>query len=268
MREKMKTGYHAIYSNDFFNGIDDAYKNGFDFVQFDLGVPTFFLDNLTTTDLKEIKAYAKNNNIEITFHSPGDNVSLFCDPPLIRKGILDELKLILEKANILNARHITFHAGIYSQFKKSGYEQDDSRSSYYENVLYENMRYIIDNCGDILICIENHCFNQIVKNVVKNLIDEKHPLFLTLDTAKMYYGGTEINQDDYEFYLEYKDFIREMHIHDLCKEYGSHQIVGRGIVDFKLFQKFYNEKVYVNFEVRPIESAKKSKDNFSGIWEM
>ena len=264
----MKKGYHAVYSDNFFNGIDDAYKNGFDFVQFDLGVPMFFLDNLTTADLKEIKSYAENKNVEITFHSPGDNISLFCDPPLIRKGILDELKLILEKANILNARHMTVHAGIYSQFKRSGYKQDDSRAAYYENILYENIKFLLDNCGDVLICVENHCFSQTTKDVIKRLIDEKNPLFLTLDTAKMYYGGTEINHGDYAFFIEYKGFIREIHIHDFNKEFGSHQTVGTGTVGFKSFQKFYNEKVYVNFEVRPVEEAAVSKDNLLKIWDI
>ncbi|MCL2775384.1 MAG: sugar phosphate isomerase/epimerase [Oscillospiraceae bacterium] len=262
----MKTGYHAVYSNSFFDGIDDAYKYGFDFVQFELGVSKFFLENLTTSDLKKIKMYAKDKNIEITFHSPGDNVSLFCDPPLIRKGILDECKLILEKANILNARHITFHAGIYSQFKKSGDKQDYSNLSYYEDILYENIKFLLSNCGDILICVENYLLNQTIRNVVKKLIDEKTPLFLTLDVAKMY-NGIDIIQDDYNLFVEYKDYIREMHIHDRNKEYGSHQTVGTGTVDFKLFQKFYNEKVYVNFEVRPVELASLSKDNLIKIWE-
>ena len=41
----MKTRYHAVYPSNFYKGIDDACKNGFDFVQFDLGVPRFFVDN-------------------------------------------------------------------------------------------------------------------------------------------------------------------------------------------------------------------------------
>jgi len=49
----MKTGYHAVYENNFFEAID----------------------------------YAKNKSVDITFHAPGDNVSLFCDYPLIRDGI-------------------------------------------------------------------------------------------------------------------------------------------------------------------------------------
>lgn len=264
----MKTGYHAIYSTDFFNGIDDAYKNDFDFVQFDLGVPKFFLNDLRKKDLEEIRIYASDKNIEITFHAPGDNVSLFCDYPLIRKGILDEFKLILEKANILNARHMTFHAGAYPQFKKSGTKTDDSYSSYYEDIFYENMKCLMNNRGDILVCMENFGLNQNKIKVIKKLIDEGNPLFLTLDTAKIYSSATELNKDEYEFYLEYKNYIRELHIHDMNKEFGSHQIIGTGMVDFKLFKKFIDYNVYLNFEVRPVEAASISKNNIIKVWNI
>jgi sugar phosphate isomerase/epimerase len=262
----MKTGYHAVYSKDYFDGIDAAKNNGFDFVQFELGVPNFFLNDLSDNELKQIRDYAKDNNIQITFHAPGDNVSLFCDYPLIRKGILDECKLILDKANILNARHLTFHAGVYSQFKKSGCKADDFYTAHYEEVLYENVKCLTDYCGNVLICIENYMFNAIIRKVTKKLINEKNPLYLTLDTAKLYSGYAEIIKEDFAFYSELKDYIREIHIHDANKEFGQHQIVGTGTVDFKFFRQFYNENVYVNFEVRPVESAKISKDNLLEIW--
>ncbi len=43
----MITGYHAVYENNYFEGIDNAFTNGFEFVQFDLSIPKFFLDGLT-----------------------------------------------------------------------------------------------------------------------------------------------------------------------------------------------------------------------------
>ncbi len=262
----MKTGYHAVYAKDYFDGIDAAKNNGFDFVQFELGVPKFFLNDVSDNELKQIRDYAKDNNIQITFHAPGDNVSLFCDYPCIRKGILDECKIILDKANILNARHITFHAGVYSQFKKSGCKADDFYSAHYEEVFYENLKYLTDHGSNVLICMENFMFNAIIRKVTKKLITEKEPLYLTLDTAKLYSGYTEMIKEDFAFYSELKDYIREIHIHDANKEFGQHQIVGTGMVDFKFFRQFYNENVYVNFEVRPVESAKISKDNLLEIW--
>lgn len=263
----MRTGYHAVYPSDFYAGIDDAYINGFDFVQFDLGVPRFFLDNLTNDELKRIRDYARDKNIEITFHSPGDNVSLFCDYPLIRKGIIDEFMFILEKADFLNARHMTFHAGVYPKFKKSGCKTDNnSYTDYYAEVFYDNLKTLTDNCGNVLVCMENLDLDDIKRKVIMRFFDERQPIYLTLDTAKMYSRNNELKKQDFDFFIEHKNRIREMHIHDLNKEYGGHQIVGNGFIDFSIFKQFVNNDVYLNFEVRPIEAAKKSKNAIDMIW--
>jgi len=262
----MKTGYHAVYSNNFFDGIDDAQKNGFDFVQFDLGVPTYFLNDVSDDMLNEIRKHAESKNVQITFHAPGDNVGLFCDYPIIRKGILDEFTLILEKANKLNARHITFHAGNYSQFKKSGTKTDDSNISYYEQVLYDNVKHLIDHCGDVFVCMENFQWREVTRRAIRRLLADGNALYLTLDTAKLYSSATEINEDDYELFIKYRDCLREIHIHDMNKEFGSHQIVGTGTVDFELFKQFLSDNVYLNFEVRPVEAAKQSKNILAPLW--
>lgn len=263
----MKTGYHAVYARDFFDGIDDAGKYGFNFVQFDLGVPAFFLNNLDTRQLIAVRDYAKDRNVEITFHSPGDNVSLFCDYPIIRKGILDEFRLILDKANVLNARHVTFHAGIYPSFKKSASETYDLNTAYYEEVFYDNMKCLTDDCGDVLVCIENYQLCDNTRRAIKKLIDGGHPLYLTLDTAKLYNRDFVINKDDKDFYVQYRDYIRELHIHDMNREFGSHQVVGTGMVDFMFFRQFVNSNVYANFEVRPVGAAKQSKDVLARMWK-
>ena len=264
----MKTGYHAIYAKDYFDGIDAAKNNGFDFVQFDLGVRKFFLNGLSDQELAGIREYAESNGIQITFHAPGDNVALLCDYPIIKKGILDEFTLILEKANKLNARHVTFHAGNYSQFKKSGTKTDESNLSYYEQVLYDNMAYLVNRSGGVLVCMENFQWSEVTRKAIKRLIDGGKALYLTLDIPKLYKSKNmaEIINDDYNLFVQYSGCIREMHIHDMNDEFGSHQAVGTGNIDFSLFQAFYSEKVYLNFEVRPVESAKISKDNLFKIW--
>lgn len=264
----MKTGYHAVYAKDYFNGIDAAQANGFDFVQFDLGVPTYFLNDVSDNMLNEIRKYAESKNIQITFHAPGDNVGLFCDYPIIRKGILEEFSLILEKANKLNARHITFHTGNYSQFKKSGTKADYSNMSYNEQVLYDNLKHLTDHCGNVLVCIENFQWKEVTRRAIKQLIADENALYLTLDIAKIYSGMTEIIEDDYELFIKYKDYVREIHVHDISKEFGSHQVVGTGTIDFKPFLEFYNENVYINFEVRPVELARISKESLFKIWNV
>lgn len=262
----IKTGYHAVFAETYFSGIDDAKKYGFDFAQFDLGVPKYFLNQLTADKLTEIKKYAENNGVEITFHSPGDNVSLFSDYPIIRQGILDEFKLMLEKANVIGARHVTFHTGIYPMFKKSRERADDSNADYYENVLYDNLKTLIDNSGDVLVCVENSGLNRTARKAVQRLINDTKKLYLTLDTAKMYVSNNKLNEDDFGFFEKNKDFIREIHIHDKSDQLGSHQIVGDGYVDFLQFKPFFNEDTYLNFEVRPVEAAKQAKDNLYKIF--
>ena len=260
----MITGYHAVYEKDFFEGIDNASTNGFEFVQFDLGIPKFFLDDLSIDDLIKIRYYAKEKEIVITFHAPGDNVSLYSDYSLIRDGILKQFKMIIEKANILEARHITIHAGDYPKFKKSGTKNDDYSliyKDYYEDILYENLKELIVSSNKTLICLENYNFNTLTINVAKKLINHSYSLFLTLDIAKMYSKKFQLDQEVFDFYKEYNCFVRELHIHDCNERFGSHQIVGTGIVNFALFKDFIQkDDTYINFEIRPLESATIAKE--------
>lgn len=262
----MKFGYHAVFPRDFYEGIDDASHNGFDFVQFDLGVPRFFLDPLSKAELRRIADYADGKGVALTFHAPGDNVSLMCDYPLIRQGIQDQCKLILDKANTLCARHITFHTGTYPQFKKSGCKTDDSGSSYYAEVLYENLKCLTEHCGDVLCCVENLGWNDAIRRAIRRFFDAQLPLYLTLDTAKMDAKGAAIHEADFDFFSQHKDRIREMHVHDWNEEYGGHQTVGTGRIDFHRFQPFLSDAVYLNYEVRPVEAAKRSMDTCRAIW--
>jgi len=255
----MKTGYHVVYARDYFEGIHDAKKHMFDFAQFELGVPAYYLDGLSIGQLREIRDCAGGNGIELTFHAPGDNVSLFADYPCVRRGNLEQFRRILEKANVLNARHMTVHAGDFSAYRKTGSDTNafaEQHARYFEDVLYENMKDVLSNAGDVLICLENYHLNGIIMRAAQRLIDEGRGLCLTLDVAKPH---------DVEFYRRNQKAIREMHIHDI-NAYGSHQTVGTGTVDFMPFRQFTGPEVWLNFEVRPVGEAAKSKKALGEFW--
>ena len=191
--EDMKTGYHAIYEDNFYRAIDHASECGFEFVQFDLGVPTFFIDNLSDTDLKEIRDYAKSKRVEITFHAPRRQ----CQPVLrlsasLRDGIMKQFKMIIKKANILEARHITIHAGDYPRFKKSGTEADDYTPSLQgittRTFLYDNLGDLILSSKKTFICLENNQFNPLVVNVAKKLIQDGFSLLFYNGSGENVYG--------------------------------------------------------------------------------
>ena len=256
----MKTGYHVVYAGDYFQGIHDAKNYGFDFAQFELGVPAYYLDGLSPAQLREIRDCADADCVELTFHAPGDNVSLFADYPCVRRGNLEQLERILEKANVLRARHMTVHAGDFSSFKQSGGKGDIFNitfAGYYEDVLYENLRHVLSHAGDVHICLENYHLGEVGMRAARRLIDEERGLYLALDVAKPY---------EHEFFFKNKSAIREMHIHDRNPAFGSHQTVGTGDVDFAPFKQFYGPDVYLNFEVRPVAEAAKSKLALEELW--
>lgn len=243
----IKTGYHAVYEESYFTGIDMAVKYKFDFVQFDLGVPVYYLHNLSDSKLYDIKRYAETMGVEITFHAPADNIGLFYDYPKVRKGVLDEFKQMLETANFIGARHMTFHAGTCSMFKKSGEKTNDTLADYYEELLYENLSKLISYSGNVLICVENNGFMNLERKALQHLIDEKKQLYLTLDIAKLYKSADNIIEDDLAFFKKNSEYIREIHIHDKNDRFGFHQTVGSGYVDFGLFKPFFNKNTYLNF---------------------
>ncbi len=259
----MKTGYHAVYESGYAEAIRAARENGFAFVQADLGVPTFFLDGLGAQELRDIKACASDHGVELTFHAPGDNVSLYCDYPRIRRGNQEQMKRIIEKANRLGARHITFHTGQHPGFKMAGSRTDDFArrfAAHYAGVLRENILALLPYTQDTLLCFENSGWTPQTMAVLRTLLAEGQPLWLTLDIAKAYTPSLALDEEVVEFMMEYQSAVREIHIHDRSAVYGGHQIVGDGGVDFAKFEAFlFQESVYMNFEVRPVEAAAEAK---------
>jgi len=154
---------------------------------------------------------------------------------------------------------MTVHAGDFSAYRKTGSDTNafaEQHARYFEDVLYENMKDVLSNAGDVLICLENYHLNGIIMRAAQRLIDEGRGLCLTLDVAKPH---------DVEFYRRNQKAIREMHIHDI-NAYGSHQTVGTGTVDFAPCRRFCGPDVWLNFEVRPVGEAAKSKLALEELW--
>lgn len=262
----MKCGYHAVYEYSFEEAIDFACVNGFDFVQFDLGVPTFFLDRRTDRELAALHSLAQSRHVEITFHGPCDNVSLFCDYPQISRGILDQYTSILYKANLLGARHLTIHTGKHPQFKITGSFEDEYIKRFgrhYGDTLRENILSLLEKCGETMLCIENDGFTPLVMDTVGDMLGKYDNLYLTCDIPKLYTKKLILNKDVYDFMDRNKAFIREAHLHDCSKTYGRHQMIGKGKIDFSKFKDFFmQENVYWNFEIRPREAALHSMKEF------
>ncbi len=138
----MFVGYQAVYDESYLDALDFAREARFAYVQFDLNVPRFYLDDLTPRELREIRSCARDRGIGFAFHAPGDNISLFTDYPAVREGILHHLKAIIGQAQLVQARHLTLHPGCYPTFRTVGSDTGDylrKYGSYYGDVLYQNL---------------------------------------------------------------------------------------------------------------------------------
>lgn len=262
----MITGFHAVYEDDYYSAIDNADKYGFQFVQYDIGVPGFDPIHLTDDEIIKLREYARDKKIALCFHAPADYLSFFTNQNHVREGILEYYKVLLPKLELLKARHITIHTGDYSRFKmseESGNEFIRRHGRYFSDILFENIMSLLSFRKNVMICVENCGFDGYIIKSLDRILTATKDIKLTLDTAKAYNANKTLNNEVFDFMLKNISRVREVHIHDWNDQFRSHQTVGSGFVDFSLFKDFYHkDDVYINYEVRPLKEAIKSKEAF------
>ena len=265
----MLSGYQAVYDADFFDAIRYAHANRFDYVSFDLNVPRFYIDQLERHELDHLRGYAEALGVGLAFHAPGDNVSLFADYPAIRRGILKHFSAIIDAADVLQARHVTVHAGIHPSLKQANAREDDFSQEYEEYfsiVLYENLSYLAHRTTHALLCVENFHFTPLTMQVIAQLLADNDRLFLTWDIAKTYDIELQLNQTVEDFMRQHADRLREVHAHDIIPGFRSHQIIGEGGIDFARYADILGRpEIGVTIEVRPREAALVSRDRLVAV---
>jgi sugar phosphate isomerase/epimerase len=265
-------GYHAVYEPDFASAIRRAAAHGFQYVQFDLNVPRFYIEDLARSEREAVRSLAADLGVRLTFHAPGDNVGLFCDYPLVRKGLLDHVKAVLDKANSLGARHLTVHPLRPPSFRRSDSLADgfqEEHAEYFKEVLKENVAELAGAAGCVMLVVENCYLSPIASAALDELIAGGAEVYLALDWAKMHKAGPEPDEDQRAFFRRHKARIRELHLHDLDERGRSHLKPGQGKLEFAgLFREFAGEEQWLTVEVRPFEEARKAKEQFNEILEL
>jgi sugar phosphate isomerase/epimerase len=267
----MKCGFHSIYEENYFEAIDKAVDHGFDFVQFDAAVPVFHPENLSVSELHDIRKYSEDKDIRLTFHGPCDALDFFYDQTHIRKGITEYYKRLIENISFLNARHLTVHMGDYPKFGISGGGHEkflEKYGSYFRDVFIENLGTIVAYNSKINICVENCGFDSFKMAILQEMIDKDINIKLTIDIAKAYNTNGMIKSDTMDFFIHNITHVREVHIHDFVFQKGSHQVIGTGFVDCAEFRDFlFKDDIWMNHEVRPFEAAVESRSNLYKVFQ-
>ena len=260
----MLVGYHAVFDKDYHDAIAYASDSRFDYVQFDLNIPRFYLDHLSAREVRRIRTAADDRHVGLSVHAPGDNVSLFTDYPAARDGLLRQMQHILHRANDLGARHLTVHPGLVPSFRRARETGDAYRAEYapyYRRVLSENLRWMADRSGSVVICVENFGTVDLAFEALGGLLGQGFPIHLCWDFAK---SAAQNGAED--FFRQNAGHIREVHVHDLDLHGRSHQVVGEGTLDFRRYAEvIVRGDVATTIEVRPREAALESRLRLSQI---
>ena len=275
MQLPSRRAYHVIYDTSILDALNYASRHNWTGIVPDFHVPHFSPEKFSLADKKKLLEVSTHLNIEWGFHAPADDTSLYITYPSIKKGIIEYMKQLIDFAREVSWKetNLVIHAGKIPSFKQTGEKTDKFSEIYndvYSDALDSTIRKLIDYAHpDVAIAIENHAWNSLTRKVVRSLIPSG--LKLCLDIAKLYDSDTlAFKDDDWMVFFEHSEDIEVVHVHDWINGLQSHQIVGKGSIDFEpslqLLSKLTQPVQYV-FEVRPRTAAQESLQQFAGLLE-
>jgi len=257
----LKMGFHAVYERDIKDAVDLACRHGFSSVQIETAMPQFFPERYSIGARKEIRSYARDRNITLKVHAPGEDFSLLTLHAKVQKAVIGRLKEVIDFACGVGAELVTIHPGWVPVFTVPG-SGNVPIDIQYPRLHVQSLRTSLSELSDhsegrTLLCVENSPFTAAVMKVLSDVLGGGG-VFLTWDLAKMYRADGTVCSDTESFFRKHLDKVREVHLHDRTREHG-HQIIGEGCVDFKRYLSLLSDyDVGYTIEVRPIENALKS----------
>ena len=255
-------GYHAVYEHDYENAIRLARQHGFDYVQFDLGVPEFSITELSPAEIRSIRSQAQGEGIGVTFHAPGDFLPVGIDTPGVRTALVEHLVRILEIANELESHHVTLHIGGVPSFLPATKDVTDFQTShreYYQSVLSEDLRTLNDAAGTVFVTVENQGLQPHHTVVLQPLLNVSTHVRLCMDIPKLYTREHSLQPADLAFFTANRSMVAELHLHN--RQGRLHMPVYEGQVDFGGFREWLvRDGIWKTIEVRPVELAARSLD--------
>ncbi|HUI69394.1 MAG TPA: hypothetical protein VL354_02665 [Spirochaetia bacterium] len=130
------------------------------------------------------------------------------------------MKPILDKANHLNAHHVTMHLLRPPLFRRADSEKDELQSlhyQYYKNILQENLADLVKARGSVALTIENFHLETLAIDTLDEMYARGADFELALDWAKLHDIGGLRDKRQYSFYKRHSDRILEIHLHDMNK---------------------------------------------------
>lgn len=254
-------GYHVVYDFDVYDAINFANSHGFGYIVPDLMIPRFFPECFSQPERLRIREFATSKNVSISFHGPSDYLDLGSLYPEMRGAVLDRMKLCLDFASDIGAERFTIHTKPPFDFVFAGRKGTYLRNhwSMYKEALRESLVELAEySRGKVLVCVENDRLSKIAMEVLEELLPTEN-LFLTWDIPKSHTDAGKPIVKIENFLMRHLEKVRECHLHDQKPGKYSHDILGKGKINFSRFLNLLApQDVHFTLEIRPRQDALKS----------
>lgn len=219
-------------------------------------------DRLNKTRMKRLAEIKHSRDIIYTIHSPLLDMNIASANLPIRITSTKLVMKSLDNAREIGAAAVVVHPGSKTYFESS-----------YPDIAWEynkeSLRRIIAYAEDlgVNVGVENmpghtSLFLQRAEEF-RRLDDEGVPLNITLDIGHANTSG-QLGP-----FLEMRDRIIHLHVHDNAGDSDAHMVVGRGTVDWKqVVSKLSLEKITAVIEPSSVSDAKASLQNIRRLYNM
>lgn len=260
VRVSRRLGYQALFdTEDIEDALDFGKSNGFGAVELNMNGLNFLPENYMGEDRRRVRKIADKMGVSLLLHAP-EGLNLLNVQDGVRMAVIERLKEIIDFARDLSAQCVTFHLGMSSALSVDGKMLPLHRAYpelYKEVVRSSLMELGVYARGKTNLCLENTEItnSRIVREILVELLGHVN-LFLTWDIGHTHQYSARVRQWEEEFFLDYKNRIRNTHIHDNNGKWDEHNVIGEGTLDLGHYLPMLMDlNAYMIFEVRPRERA-------------
>ena len=249
----MKLGIQPDISHKPKEAFEFASEHGFSHVEILMDHPLYSMENLSHTELLELK---ESYGVEVLLHAPATSTNFISVSDTMRKASYEELRRVLHYADRCDARVVTFHIGWNPGFITA-------KGFVFPEELYEehNYRVLTTEMFEFLKSVD--CENLALENTISLGEGLRRGIEFLLENTdiKITFDIGHYNcRRGHELFLEHFDRVVNVHLHDNHGEIDEHLALGDGNVDLSVIPKDYDG--YFTLEVRDEEAILKSKERF------
>jgi sugar phosphate isomerase/epimerase len=268
--------FHCVYEDSIQEALQLALNHGFKGIQVALEVPHLARQLNDEGEIQSLMEFCDEHHLYITLHGYDNISSFYCMDRNFFAFISRHFGQLFHWTTYLKSSLLTLHLGIPPSFPQSPRDSPKRSISLPPasleqllNGLKQNLQRLVSlRPPKLSVCIENYQFNSWIYPILEPFLQDG-TLSLCWDVPKTFSRAGILDQEMWDFMEKYHQCIKQIHLHDLHPERGSHLTLGEGILDFKhLLTAFPLPNVQdICFEVRPFQQALKSKEQFFQIFQ-